>query len=97
MLRVWAKMMKGSHMLRDYVAVNEEVRWSPSQRLEDCMDQICHELDLAKPIWLDQNYEELNRFGKTAFRQDHFIEPIAFQMLEIEIIEMDDGEEEEKA
>lgn len=88
-------MMKGSRMLRDFVAENSDGRATPSQRLEECMDQICHEMDLAKPIWLDQNYEELNRFGKTAFRQDHFIEPIGFQALEIEIIEMDDEGEEQ--
>ena len=41
-------------------------------------------------FWLDQNYDELNKFGKTSFRQDHFIETIPFQELEIEIIEMDD-------
>ena len=54
------------------------------------MDEICQHFDLAKPIWLDQNYDELNKFGKTSFRQDHFIEIIPFQELEIEIIEMDD-------
>ena len=40
MLRVWAKMMKGSRMLRDFVAENSDGRATPSQRLEECMDQI---------------------------------------------------------
>ena len=56
------------------------------------MEEICHTMDLPKPIWLDSNYDELNRFRKTSFRQDHFIEQIAFDYLEIEIIEMDDDE-----
>lgn len=90
MFRVWAKLMKGSHMLDDFVAENENEREDLTQRLYDCMEEICQHFDLAKPIWLDQNYDELNRFGKTSFRQDHFIEHIPFQALEIEIIEMDD-------
>ena len=90
MFRVWGKLMKGSHKLDDYVAENNDTDKNLTLRLYDCMDEICQHFDLAKPIWLDQNYDELNKFGKTSFRQDHFIEIIPFQELEIEIIEMDD-------
>ncbi len=90
MIRIWAKKMKRSRMLEDYVAENRREDEDFYTRLEDCMEEICHRMDLAKPLWLDSNYEELNRFHRTRFHQDHFIEPIPFDYLEIEIIEMDD-------
>ena len=92
MVRVWAKKMRKSHILEDYVAQNDRTDEDFYTRLEDSMEEICHTMDLPKPIWLDSNYDELNRFRKTSFRQDHFIEQIAFDYLEIEIIEMDDDE-----
>ena len=51
------------------------------------------ELDLQRPIWLEQNRQDIRSFGRTNFRQDHFIEPISYDALEIEILEMDDAKE----
>lgn len=89
MLRIWGKMMKGSHMLRDMVAANDNTGMSNLARVEDCLDQICQSFDLPRPIWMEKNIQDLNSFGKTEFRQDNFVEHIPFQYLEIEIIEME--------
>ena len=61
------------------------------QRLHLCLDEICMELDLQRPIWLEQNRQDIRSFGLTQFRQDHFIEPFPYDALEIEILEMDDA------
>ena len=89
MFRVWGKIMKGSRMVQDYVAEDDRSDVNINRRLIDCMDELCREFDLAKPIWLDKNYDELNQFGKTSFRHDNFVEPVSFTEFEIEIIEMD--------
>lgn len=90
MLRIWGKIMNGGQMLNDYVAESDNRNLSLSDRLDACMDEMSRFFDLPKPIWLDRNYDELNRFGRTSFRQDHFIEPINFRQLDIEILEMED-------
>ena len=90
MFRVWGRIIKGSHMLCDHVAENDRTNDNINRRLADCIEELCHEFDLAKPIWLDKNYDELNQFGKTAFGQDNFVEPISFGAFEIEIIETDE-------
>ena len=45
-----------------------------------------HKLDIARPIWLDKHEKEVARFGRTAFTQEHFLEPIAFDKFEIEFL-----------
>ena len=81
--------MENNHVLQDLtVCIDDED--TRTHKVFRALDEICDAWNLAKPIWLDQNYDELNKFGKTSFRQDHFIEAIPFQELEIEIIEMDD-------
>ena len=92
MFRMWGKLWKDNHLLLDTVAANGDYSMTRTAMVFQALDEICREFDLGQPIWLDSNYEELKRFRKTSFRQDHFMEPIAFDDLEIEIIEMDDEE-----
>jgi hypothetical protein len=58
---------------------------SISAVLEEC----CRELDIPKPIWLGKHEREYNRFERTSFLPEHFIECVAFDKLEIERIDPD--------
>ena len=53
------------------------------------LEEACHQLDLAKPIWLDATVSEFKRHAKARFYQDNFIEEIPFDYLEIQVIEED--------
>lgn len=51
------------------------------------LEEICHEFDLGKPIWLDATIKEFKRHSKARFYQDSFIEEIDFDYLEIQILD----------
>ncbi len=87
MFRLWGKIMKDHHMLRDYVAVSAEPGKTRTARVLDSVDQICREFDLAHPIWLDKTIEEFRRHDKARFGRDNFIEEIPFDYLEIQVLE----------
>lgn len=87
MFRMWAKLMRDNHMLRDIVICNSDYSLSRTQMVFDSLDAICYEFDLGKPIWLDNNVNEFKRHDKTRFTQDSFIETIDFDFLEIQVIE----------
>ena len=53
------------------------------------LDEACHQLDLAKPIWLDATVGEVKRHAKARFYQDTFIEALPCDYLEIHVIEED--------
>ena len=88
MFRLWGKIFKDNHMLRDTV-IEDDRNDTRTHKIFDSLDQICYDFDLGKPIWLDSNIQEFNRHSKTRFYQDSFIEEIPFDYLELQVIEED--------
>ena len=88
MFRLWAKIWKENHMLRDTVIVDERED-TRTHKVFRALDEVCIRFDLGKPIWLDSNIREFQQHAKTRFRQDSFIEQIPFDYLEFQIIEED--------
>ena len=81
MFRLWAKIFKENHLLKDVVICNDQ---------EDTRThKVFQALDLTRPIWLDLNIRDFKRHSKTRFTQDSFIEHIDFDYLEIQVIEED--------
>ena len=87
MFRMWGKLIKDNHLLKDITACRSDYSQSRTQMVFDCLDEICYEFDLSKPIWLDHNIEEFKKHDKTRFYQDNFVDSIDFDYLEIHIIE----------
>lgn len=94
MLRVWGKLWRRNRIVQSFTAEDDHTEWTEKARFESCLDRIIEELDLPRPIWLEQNRNEMNQFGRTQFHQDHFIETFSYQSFEVEIIGTDDDEEE---
>ena len=86
MFRLWGKIFKDNHMLRDTV-IEDDRNDTRTHKIFDSLDQICYDFDLGKPIWLDSNINDFRRHAKTRFRQDSFVEEIDFDYLEIQVIE----------
>ncbi|MDO4267715.1 MAG: hypothetical protein Q4C73_04505 [Eubacteriales bacterium] len=87
MFRMWGKIWKDNHMLRDTVVSFSDYSLSRTQMVFQSLDEICCQFDLSKPIWLDANINDFRRHDKTRFNQDSFIEHIDFDYLEIQVIE----------
>lgn len=87
MFRMWGKIWKDNHMVRDTVVCMTDYSMSRTAMVFQALDDICYEFDLGKPLWLDANINEFKRLDKTRFHQDNFIEQIDFDSLEIHVIE----------
>ena len=85
---LWGKIFHSNHLIQDTVHAMMPKTPVPI-RFFQCLEEICYELDLEKPIWLDKNIEDFQRHSKTRFTQDNFIEHVDFDFLEIEVIEED--------
>lgn len=88
MFRIWGKLIKDNHLLKDMTVCNDSDATRTSKVFQ-ALDEICREFDLGKPIWLDSNIREFQQHAKTRFHQDSFIEEIAFDYLEFHVIEED--------
>ena len=87
-MQVWGKIMKGHRTLDQRTAdIGEAEGKSLVNEVKDALDGMVLDMDLPRPIWFRQNEEDLLKFGRTEFHQDHFIERISFQKLELELID----------
>lgn len=87
MFRMWGKIWKDNHLIKDTVACISDYSLSRTQMVFQALDEICYTFDLSKPIWLDANIHDFQLHDKTRFSQDNFIEQIDFDYLEIHVIE----------
>lgn len=87
MFRMWGKLFRNNNLIEDTTIAIGDYRLSRTQMVFQALDEICYAFDLGKPIWLDANIREFRRLSRTRFRQDNFIEPVAFDYLEIQVIE----------
>lgn len=88
MFRLWGKIWKDNHLIKDTV-ICDETDDTRTHKVFHALEQICYEFDLSNPIWLDSNIHDFKRHDKTRFSQDSFIEQIEFDHLEIQVIEED--------
>lgn len=88
MFRLWAKIIKDNHLLKDTVIcdASEDTR---THKVFHAIEEACYEFDLGKPIWLNSTISEFKRHDKARFTADNFIESIDFDYMEIQIIEED--------
>lgn len=90
MFRLWGKLYKDNTILKDIVICNGEKEMPVAKKLDQAIYEICMHFDLQKPLWLKNNEKDFHKFKMTTFRNDHFIEEIDFDYLEIEVIEEDE-------
>ncbi len=86
MFRLWGKLMKDNHMIKD-MTVCEDREDTRTHKILRALEDLCYSWDLGKPIWLDSNILDFQRHKKTRFYQDNFMESIDFDFLEIQILE----------
>ena len=54
---------------------------------QEALTEICRELDIPCPLWLNKHEREFEDFRHTAFLPEHFMEEVPFQKLEIEFLD----------
>ncbi|MDO5410458.1 MAG: hypothetical protein Q4F21_08400 [Lachnospiraceae bacterium] len=88
MFRLWGKIIKSNHLLKDMVYCDES-DLNRTRKVFQGLEEICNAFDLENPIWLDSTIQEFKRHSKCRFGKDHFIEAPEFDYLEIQVIEED--------
>ena len=89
MFRMWCKIFKDNHLQQDVVIIQDSPDKSRTEKVLDSLNEACHAMDLAVPVWLDSTIAEFKRHDKARFFADNFIEQVDFDYLEIHVIEED--------
>lgn len=87
-MRMWFKQYQDTRLIKDLTLedASEETR---THKIFGMLEEACYQFDLSKPIWLELNIKEFQNYSRTRFTQDSFIEELAFDYLEIEVLEED--------
>lgn len=87
-MKIWFKIWKDNHMLRDTV-ITKENNDTRTHKIFQALDEVCYQFDLGKPMWLDATIAEFKRHSRARFTQDNFVEQVDFDYLEIQVLEED--------
>ena len=60
MFRLWIRMWKDGHLLKDTV-VEDGTADTRTHKVLHALEEGCVRFDLAKPIWLDKNIKEFHQ------------------------------------
>lgn len=88
MFRLWGKVMKSNHLLKDMVYCDSN-DLNRTRKVYKGLEEMCQEFDLEHPMWLQTTIRDFQRQSKCRFTRDCFIEDIDFDYLEIQVIEED--------
>jgi hypothetical protein len=86
MFRLWGKIFKENRLIRD-VVYEEDSNDTRTHKIFRGLENICYQMDLGVPMWLDSTVKDFKCHAKARFYQDNFVEHIDFDYLEIHIIE----------
>ena len=77
MFRLWGKIWKDNRMLQDTVVCDDSDD-TRTHKIFHGLEEICYQMDLGNPIWLDATVRDFKKHDKARFYQDNFIEHIEF-------------------
>ena len=52
MFRLWVKLMKDNHLMKDTVICDDSAD-TRTHKIFHALEEACYEFDLSKPIWLE--------------------------------------------
>lgn len=88
MFRLWVRLFKENHMLKDTV-ICDDTADTRTHKVMNALEKACYEMDLSKPIWLDSVVRDFQLHAKCRFTKDSFMEDIPFDFMEIQVLEED--------
>lgn len=84
-MKIWARVMHAHKIQRDFVQTFDMEKPSDAEGWNPVLIELCKPLDLARPVMLDKHVRELERYGRTAFLPNDFMESVSFDRFEIEL------------
>ena len=84
-MKLYGKLIKDTRIIKETFAERNDESVSFRDQLEQCLIQVCKDLDIQVPLWLKKNTKEFVNHHRTFFTDEHFVEKISFDKFEIRI------------
>ena len=83
--KLWVRIIKKHRIAQQSVLALD------GENVKDRLVEICHALDISVPLWLPKHEREFAEFHRTSFNQDHFMEHVSFDRMEVELFDETTG------
>lgn len=84
-MKLYGRIVRDTIVLKDSFVVEEDSSLQFRERLEKCLIDLCREIGIPVPIWLEKNTKEFAYFKKTFFTNEQFVEKVNFDKFEIRL------------
>ena len=84
-MKVWARIRKDNKTVAEHVVAISEKDAYEVENWAGPVGELCHELNLSRPVILKKHVRDLESFNHTVFRPGDFMEKVDFDRLEIEL------------
>lgn len=80
---IWVRLMHKTRIERDTTVNCTLDNW------QDALEEACHQLDVPRPMILPRHERDWQQFSQARFLNDHFMEEVPFDRMEVEFIDPD--------
>lgn len=84
-MKLYGRLVKEAKTIKEASVEKEDEKASFRDLLEDCLVNLCRELDIPVPLWLRKNSTEFVNYRKTFFPKEQFVEKVRFDRFEISL------------
>ena len=84
-MKLWALLRLKQKIIKDVVMEFSVERPEDAEGWHEIIGELSRALQESRPVILNKHADQLNRFSRTAFLPQDFIESVAFDRMEIEI------------
>lgn len=84
-MKLHGKIIKDRKIIKAATVENNDDSLPYRDALEQCLINLCRELDIQVPMWLRNNTAEFVNYRRTIFAEEHFVEKIKFDKFEIKV------------
>lgn len=85
-MKLWGTIKNNHKIIKDFVTEIDIPKGEAA--FLSGLKEICAEFDLSMPVVLSKHLDELDKFNRTVFKSQDFLEPINFDSFEIEIFDI---------
>ena len=85
-MKLEGRIFRANLLLREATVEKADTDGKFVPQLEKCLIELCHELNVPIPLWLEKNTFEFARFHQTLFFAEQFTEKINFDRFQIHLI-----------
>ena len=86
-MKIWVLTRRKQKILQDMTTeFNVPPLWTESA-IEEMLTPVCQVLDISRPVIMQKHCEEMERIGRVVFRPADFMDNVAFDRMEVELID----------